>query len=151
MKNKPLALVIKSFFALVFMFFGGLAQAQMTPLGLWRSIDDGTGQPKAEIRIAAASGGAMNGVIAKSLIHSSEPICTLCTDDRKDKPKVGMEIIRGARQAEGEEVWTGGKILDPENGKEYTLRLTPLEGGKQLQVRGYIGPFYRTQVWQRIE
>jgi uncharacterized protein (DUF2147 family) len=48
-------------------------------------------------------------------------------------------------------VWEGGKILDPENGKEYTLKMTPLDGGKQLQIRGYIGPFYRTQIWQRVQ
>ena len=45
----------------------------------------------------------------------------------------------------------GGNILDPENGKTYTLKMTPIEDGKKLQMRGYIGPFYRTQVWQRIE
>lgn len=127
------------------------AFAQMTPEGLWRSIDDDTQQAKAEIRIKAEAGNALNGRIERSLIQSNEPNCTKCTDDRKDKPKVGMEIIRGAKKTEGQMVWEGGKILDPENGKVYTLRMAPLEGGKQLQVRGYIGPFYRTQIWQRVE
>jgi uncharacterized protein (DUF2147 family) len=125
--------------------------AQMTPEGLWRSIDDETQKPKAEIRIKADSGNVLNGKIEKSLIQSNEPNCTKCTDDRKDKPKVGMEIIRGAKKTEGKDLWEGGQILDPENGKTYTLRMTPLEGGKLLQVRGYIGPFYRTQTWQRVE
>jgi hypothetical protein len=64
-----------------------------------------------------------------------------------------MEIIRGAKKSEGSAVWEGGKILDPENGKEYTLRMTPLEDGKKLQIRGYIGPFYRTQtqIWTRVQ
>jgi uncharacterized protein (DUF2147 family) len=125
--------------------------AQMTPEGLWRNIDDKTGEAKAEIRIAANPAGALNGKIEKALVQSSEPNCTACTDDRKGQPKVGMEIIRGAKKAASEMVWEDGKILDPENGKEYTLRMTPLDGGKQLQVRGYIGPFYRTQIWQRVE
>ena len=128
-----------------------VALAQMTPEGLWRNVDDKTGEAKAEIRIAATPAGALNGRIEKALTQGSEPNCTLCTDDRKDKPKVGMEIIRGAKKAESGAVWEGGKILDPENGKEYTLRLSPIEEGKKLQVRGYIGPFYRTQVWTRIE
>lgn len=128
-----------------------VALAQMTPEGLWRNVDDKTGEAKAEIRIAASPAGALNGRIEKALTQGSEPNCTLCTDDRKDKPKVGMEIIRGAKKAESGAVWEGGKILDPENGKEYTLRLSPIEEGKKLQVRGYIGPFYRTQVWTRIE
>ncbi|MBP8018962.1 MAG: DUF2147 domain-containing protein [Hylemonella sp.] len=125
--------------------------AQMTPEGLWRSIDDKTEQPKAEIRIKATSSGALNGVIEKALITSTEPNCTQCTDDRKDKPKIGMEVIRGAKKAEGRDAWEEGKILDPDNGKNYTLSLVPLDGGKTLQVRGYIGPFYRTQKWQRIQ
>lgn len=127
------------------------AFAQMTPEGLWRSIDDDTKQPKAEIRITGNGDKVLTGKIEKSLIKSSEPLCVKCTDDRKDKPKVGMEIIRGAKQTEGKDLWENGEILDPENGKNYTLRMTPLDGGKQLQVRGYIGPFYRTQLWQRIE
>ncbi|MBL8333783.1 MAG: DUF2147 domain-containing protein, partial [Rubrivivax sp.] len=47
--------------------------------------------------------------------------------------------------------WEGGDVLDPENGKVYRARLKPIEGGKQLQLRGYLGPFYRTQVWVRVE
>ena len=124
--------------------------AQMNPEGLWRSIDDKSGQPKAEIRITA-NGGVLSGVVEKALLPSSEPLCVQCTDDRKDKPKLGMEIIRGAKKAEGKDVWEDGKILDPDNGKNYTLALTPLEDGKKLQVRGYIGPFYRTQIWLRVQ
>jgi uncharacterized protein (DUF2147 family) len=61
--------------------------------------------------------------------------------------------VRGVKpDASGENLWAnGGKILDPENGKEYTVKMVPLEGGKKLQVRGYIGPFYRTQVWLRAQ
>lgn len=125
--------------------------AQMTPEGLWRNIDDETKEAKAEIRIKADASSLLSGKIERALIQSSEPTCTKCTDDRKDKPKVGMEIIRGAKKADGKAVWEEGKILDPENGKTYTLRMTPLDGGKELQVRGYIGPFYRTQIWQRVE
>jgi len=151
MKNKASSLHSHGFIALVFVA-SGAAHAQMTPVGRWKTIDDTTGQPKAEIVIAPAASGALHGRIDKALIRSSEPTCTLCTDDRKNQPKLGMEVIRGVQKAEGSEVWgEGGKILDPDNGKEYTVRIVPLDGGKQLQVRGYIGPFYRTQVWQRIE
>ena len=64
---------------------------------------------------------------------------------------VTQEIIRGGKQAEGKDVWEGGKILDPENGKEYTLRLTPIEDGKKLEVRGSIAFFGRTQTWVRTQ
>lgn len=127
------------------------ALAQSTPVGLWRSIDDKTDTPKAEIRIREGADGALTGVVEKALAPSSEPNCTLCTDDRKDQPKLGMEIIRGARKTAGEELWEGGNILDPENGKTYRLRMKPLDGGSRLQIRGYIGPFYRTQIWVRVQ
>jgi uncharacterized protein (DUF2147 family) len=137
------------------LFFAALALpalAQMTPAGLWRSIDDNTGEAKAEISIKDNGKGGLNGVVERSLVKSTgEPNCSLCTDDRKDKPKVGMEIIRGAVKAASEDIWEGGTIIDPDSGKVYKLRLAPLEGGKKLQVRGYIGPFYRNQVWQRVQ
>jgi uncharacterized protein (DUF2147 family) len=131
------------------------AHAQMSPVGLWRSIDDESKQPKAEIRISQNAAGSLSGVVEKSLLTtpSAETHCNLCTDDRKDKPKIGMEIIRGGQQGDGKVVWEGGKILDPENGKNYSLRLTPIDGGKKLEVRGYIGTplLGRTQTWIRVQ
>jgi len=132
----------------------GWAQAQMTPIGLWQSIDDGNGQPKAEILIAQRPDGGLTGKVERSLLvnASTDTNCVLCTDDRKNQPKVGLEIIRGGKKADGKDLWEGGKILDPENGKEYSLRLTPTDGGRKLEVRGYIGAplLGRTQVWNRI-
>ncbi|WP_431274057.1 DUF2147 domain-containing protein [Variovorax ureilyticus] len=125
--------------------------AQMNPLGVWRTFDEKTGEAKAEIRIDD-SGGALVGRIEKVLekgVHHHE-VCDECRDDRRGKPIVGLEIIRGGRQADGREVWEGGRILDPENGKEYRSSLTPIEGGQKLQVRGYLGPFWRTQTWNRV-
>ena len=131
------------------------AHAQMSPVGLWRSIDDATQQPKAEIRISQTAAGGLSGVVEKGLQNNpnTDPNCNLCTDDRKGKPKIGLEIIRGGQQGDGKAVWEGGKILDPENGKNYSLRLTPIEGGKKLEVRGYIGApmLGRTQTWIRVQ
>ncbi|CAN5488716.1 DUF2147 domain-containing protein [soil metagenome] len=128
------------------------ALAQSTPVGLWRSSDDKTGEAKAEVRILE-SAGVLSGKIEKRLLKTARPedVCTECSDERKDKPLIGLEIIRGAKKAEGREVWEGGKILDPENGRNYTLKMTPVEGGKKLEVRGSFGPFGRTQTWVRIQ
>ena len=127
------------------------AFAQMTPVGTWRSIDDKTGEAKAEIRIVD-NGGVLTGSIVRSLKKDTKPdaVCEECKDERKGKPIAGLEIIRGAKKADGQEAWEGGKILDPENGREYTLRLAPMADGQKLQVRGYLGPFYRTQTWVRV-
>ena len=126
--------------------------AQMTPEGLWRNIDDKTGEAKAEIRIRD-NAGALTGVLEKRLAKDAKPddLCKECSDDRKDKPLLGLEIIRGAKKAEGKGAWEGGKILDPQSGRNYTLRITPVEGGKKLEVRGSIGPFGRTQTWVRVQ
>ncbi len=134
------------------LFAASSAFAQMSPVGTWRNIDDKTGEAKAEIRISE-SGGVLTGRIERRLAKDAKPdsVCEDCTDDRKGKPITGLEIIRGAKKAEGKDVWEGGRILDPENGREYTLRLTPIEGGKRLEVRGSIGPFGRTQTWVRVQ
>ena len=131
-----------------------LAMAQNTPVGLWRTIDDDGKTEKSTVRITSAG-----GVLTGKVEHITDPakaneVCTKCDDDRKDKPIVGMVIISGAKQdAEEPEKWTGGMILDPSKGSSYKLILKPTDGGKKLDVRGYIGSpmFGRTQTWIRAE
>jgi len=109
-------------------------------------------EAKSQIRIGE-SGGLLTGRIEKLLRKQAkqDAVCDECSDDRKGKPLIGLEIIRGAKKAEGKEVWEDGKILDPENGKSYTLRLTPIDGGKKLEVRGSVLGIGRTQTWVRVE
>ncbi len=129
----------------------GVAQAQMTPVGNWHSMDEKTGELKSLI-VITDTGGVLNGHIDKLLRKDADQkaVCKECRDERKDKPMLGLEIMRGVKQVEGKEVWESGKILDPENGKEYTLRLTPVDAGKKLEVRGSIAFFGRTQTWVRV-
>jgi uncharacterized protein (DUF2147 family) len=130
-----------------------IAHAQATPVGLWKSIDDNTKKERSLIRISEA-GGVLTGRIEKALDPDAKPgaVCDKCVDERKDKPLIGMAIIRNAKQnADDKATWDGGDITDPDNGKTYKLRLKPLDGGKSLEVRGYIGPFYRNQTWVRVE
>ncbi|PIF28801.1 uncharacterized protein DUF2147 [Acidovorax sp. 56] len=145
--------MFKAVAAIVLVAIGAPVWAQMTPEGLWRNVDDKTGEAKAEIRIRDTGAGGLLGVLEKRLSKDAKPddVCKECSDDRKDKPVLGLEIIRGAKKAEDKDVWEGGKILDPENGRNYTLRLTPIDGGKKLEVRGSIGPFGRTQTWIRLQ
>jgi uncharacterized protein (DUF2147 family) len=130
----------------------GSVWAQMTPVGTWHNIDDKTGEIKSEIRVYEADGGAVHGRVEKLLRKDAKPDsrCMDCEGDRKDKLIVGLEIIRGARKVAGKDVWEGGKILDPENGREYSLRITPIEGGRKLEVRGSIAFIGRTQTWVRV-
>ncbi|MDA7417819.1 DUF2147 domain-containing protein [Xenophilus arseniciresistens] len=138
--------------AILLAALSGPALAQMTPVGTWQSIDDKTHEAKSQIRISE-SGGVLSGRIEKLLRKEAkqDAVCEECTDDRKGQPLIGLEIIRGAKKAEGKDVWEEGKILDPENGKSYTLRLTPVEGGKKLEVRGSVLGIGRTQTWVRVQ
>ncbi len=152
MKNTTLALIKRASVATLFVAVGGHAAAQMSPVGTWHSFDEKTNEIKSEI-VVAESSGVLTGRIEKLLRKDADQkkLCTECSDDRKDKPVLGMEIIRGAKKVDGKDVWEDGKILDPENGKNYTLRLTPIEGGKKLEVRGSVFGIGRTQTWVRVQ
>jgi len=124
------------------------AFAADSPVGLWKNIDDETKKPKALIRITD-SGGKLTGRIEKILTEKVDAVCDLCTDSRKGKPVQGMTILSGLRQ-DGDE-WVDGEILDPNNGKVYKAKVKLVDGGKQLDVRGFVGVslFGRTQTWVR--
>lgn len=143
-------MVRHSLAVLVLVAAAGAACAQMSPVGTWHTIDDKTKEVKSEIQVTE-SGGVVSAKVTKLLRKDAkqDAVCDECTDDRKGKPILGMEIVRGAKKADGKDVWEGGKILDPENGKTYALKMTPIDGGKKLEVRGSIGPFGRTQTWVR--
>ncbi|RPH40268.1 MAG: DUF2147 domain-containing protein [Burkholderiales bacterium] len=125
-----------------------LAQSTDSPVGLWKSIDDETKQPKALIRIEEKAG-ALVGRIEKILTDKPDAVCEKCTDARKDKPVQGMTILTGLKK-DGDE-WAGGEILDPNNGKLYKAKLKLAEAGRKLELRGYIGipTLGRTQTWIR--
>jgi len=129
----------------------GAAVDALSPLGLWRNIDDETKKPKALVRISERDG-VYRGRIEKILTEKTDAVCDLCTDERKDQPVQGMQIIDGMRASSEEPgLYEGGRILDPNNGKVYRSRMRVVDGGERLEVRGYIGAplFGRTQTWVR--
>ncbi len=131
--------------------WAGAAFAQATPAGLWKTVDDETKAEKSLVRISE-NAGAFSGRIEKLLDPSKQDSkCDKCDGARKDQPISGMTIIEGVKKHVDEAYWDGGTILDPNNGKTYKLRLTLKDGGKALEVRGFIGFFYRNQTWQRVE
>ena len=142
----------KALAAIFFAVSASASWAQMTPVGHWQTVDEKTKEVKSQIQIVD-NAGVLNGKIEKLLRPDAkqDALCTECSDDRKDQPMLGLEIIRGAKKSEGKDVWEDGKILDPENGRNYTLRMTPIEGGRKLEVRGSFGPFGRTQTWTRVQ
>src|SRR5262245_41146507 len=118
------------------------ASAQHTPVGWWKPIDE-DGKTETSLVSLGASARTLPRKIEKIFDPAKQDSkCDQCSDERKDKPVLGMTILRNLKQdADDPSSWTGGEILDPNNGKTYKARLKPLEGGKQLQMRGYLGPF----------
>lgn len=127
------------------------AFAQASPFGTWTTIDDTTGQAKSVIEVYEAADGTLAGRVER-VLHSTRgpnPVCEKCSGQRKNQPIEGMVILWGLRRS-GDE-WKGGQILDPATGKVYSATLRPVAGGKQLQVRGFVGfsLLGRTQLWVR--
>ncbi len=150
--EKPMKKQIKHLVIATTFLAAGTAFAQLTPVGTWQSIDDKTGEAKVEV-VITENAGVLSGRIDKQLRKQADPNrrCTECKDDRKDQLFVGLEIIRGVRKGDGDDIWEGGRILDPESGSEYRVRMKPIEGGKRMELRGYLGPIWRTQTWVRVK
>ena len=133
---------------------GPAAAADLTsPAGLWQAVDDDTKQPTGWFLITNHDG-VFSGIIAKMFLKPGENpniTCDKCTDDRKDHPWLGLEIIRGMKQEEADK-YAGGNILDPRDGKVYhaTMKVTP--DGQTLVVRGYLGIelLGKNQYWTRL-
>ncbi len=126
------------------------AAPEATPVGKWKTIDDATGKEKSIVAITE-EGGQLYGHVQQLLDPEAKTTCEKCEGELKDKPIVGMRILWGLKK-EGSG-WSGGKILDPKNGKTYKCSLSVKDGGKKLDVRGFIGISLlgRTQTWVREE
>ena len=137
----------KVLLAFALSFIGVLSFAQIE--GKWKTIDDESGKAKSIVEIWKKADGKYYGKISQLLIKPEHSNCIACKDDRKNKPLVGMEIIRGLKK-EGDE-FTGGSITDPKNGKSYKCTIT--RDGNKLNVRGYMGISIigRTQTWQKVD
>lgn len=130
-----------------------LAAANENPVGLWRTIDDKSGKEKSLVRVTE-SNGQLQLTIEKIFREPGEdpnPLCDKCPGEKKNKPVIGMQIGNGLKK-DGD-VWSGGEILDPQNGKTYRCKVWLEDKGKKLNVRGFIGVSVlgRTQVWIREE
>jgi uncharacterized protein (DUF2147 family) len=125
--------------------------AQNTPVGKWRTIDDKTGKVKSIVEIYETTNGTLAGKVVQVLDSEKgpNPVCDACKGANHNKPITGM-VIAWNLQHEGNK-WDDGKILDPKNGKVYSARMTPIDGGAKLEVRGYMGfsLLGRTQIWIR--
>ncbi len=138
--------------ALIFVLTAmGLAYAQaQSPIGIWKTIDDNTGEAKSHVEIYE-KGGKLYGKVVKLLRKPADTRCEKCTGDKKNQLLIGMNVIEGLSAHDG--TWKGGKILDPENGNEYGCSIWFEKGqADELRVRGkHWTGLYRTQTWYRVK
>ncbi len=144
-------MIMKAFLVGLFFLTTIVAKAQSC-VGTWVTIDDATGKKKSKVELYKKDGKLYGKIVYLFPREGREenPKCTKCTDDRKNKPLIGLEIVRGMKW-DGEE-WEDGTIVDPENGKIYTCAIwLDEDNADRLNVRGYVGPFFRTQTWWRVK
>jgi uncharacterized protein (DUF2147 family) len=149
--NKRLTTIVLT--AILLNIVYSLVAAELSPVGLWKTIDDNSGQPKGLVRIREING-QFDGRIEKIFPKPGDdpaPKCDKCDGARRNQPVLGMTILWGLTK-QGED-YQGGEILDPENGKIYRAKMKLADGGKKLEVRGFIGVslFGRSQIWLREE
>ena len=129
------------------------SESSVPPVGLWKTIDDVSGKPKALVQLWQGSDNKLYGKILKVFPRPGvelNPVCKECKDNRHNQPINGMVFLENLKQSNKNAIeWTGGKILDPKNGKSYNCSLQIADGGEKLNVRGYLGLplFGRTQTW----
>ena len=142
---------MKTFFLIfITIIFSTIYAQKNSVLGKWKSIDDDTGKEMGVVLIYEENGKIYGKVIEITKEEDREKLCNNCAGEDKNKPILGLTVIRGLIK-DGHE-YSGGKILDPKHGKYYKCYIN-LENPDKLKVRGYIGIslFGRTQYWHRVK
>ncbi len=118
---------------------------------VWKTIDDKTKQPKATVRFTEQKNGTLTASIQSILTPGEENACTKCEGPYHNKSLKGLTIVRGLKNTGGTS-YDGGSILDPQTGKTYKLKGKLADGGKKLELRGFIGvaALGRNQTWIRV-
>ncbi len=140
---------MKKLLFLLFILLFSISGFTQTIFGKWNSFDEETNEIESIVEVYKKDGKAYAKIISISDPKKRSATCFKCTGKRKDEPIVGMEILTGLKE-KGDE-WSGGKILDPKNGKEYKCYIKLLDKNT-LKLRGYIGIslFGRTAIWKRV-
>ena len=123
-------------------------------IGLWQSIDDKTGAPKALVEIRKEADNTYAGKVVKLTPragYTPKETCVDCPPPYTNKPIIGLDVVTGLKSTDGLN-YTSGRILDPNTGKLYSMKAKLSSNGKRLHLRGYLGisALGRNQIWIRV-
>ena len=144
---------------LLFSVFFSVANAKtvttskkISPVGLWQTTDRNTGKPRSIVKIWIEKD-ELRGRLSKVNYNKGEgpnDVCVNCQGKSHNHRLLGLTILWGMH-GDGYH-WSGGRIIDPESGKVYSVNANSSPDGKKLHLRGDIRRpmFGRTAVWRRI-
>ena len=146
MKNNSLSFLMLSLTGII---FSANLYTNQSPVGVWKTINYKTKKVKSHIQIYEKNGIYYGKVIKISNPAKRNSVCDKCKGEKHNKPIMGLVIMWDLKKNGNK--YSGGKILDPKNGKTYRCYIQVLEGGKKLKIRCYIGSslFGRTKYWYR--
>lgn len=138
----------KKYFFLLTIYFFSFTGISQTIFGTWNTYDEVSNEIESVIEIYEKDGRAFAKIVDIVDSKKRSAICINCSGKLKNQPILNMDLLTGLKK-NGEE-WSGGKILDPKNGKYYKCYIKLIDRNT-LKLRGYIGlsVFGRTTIWKR--
>ncbi len=143
---------MKKYFTLLLLFASGVAVAATDPdeiLGTWKNASD-----EAHVRIYKQNNLYYGQLVwlKKALDEKGDPKLDVRNPNKnlRNRQVIGMPILHGF--VFNDKQWQGGKIYNPNDGKEYKA-IIKITGEGSMSVRAYIGIplFGKTEKFTRIQ
>ena len=131
----------------LFLCFPALMLGQSV-LGNWKIIKKESGEARSIVKIYEEDGEVYGRVTRILNEEKRDKLCTKCKGEDKNKKIEGLVLMKHFHK-DGER-YVDGTIMNPDDGKVYRSKIWLDEDNPDLlNVRGYVGIFYKTVQWQR--
>ncbi|WP_026451351.1 DUF2147 domain-containing protein [Aequorivita capsosiphonis] len=132
-------------FGLLFCFYSNAQDI----LGKWKTFNSHTGEVRSIVEVFQQNGKLYGKVLRIMDEEDRDNLCTECEGEDKNQKIEGLVLMKNFEKDGGE--YVDGTITNPNDGKIYRSKVWIDENDPNiLNVRGYIGFFYKTMEWERI-